>query len=67
MPQMEVTWWAGDGSERRGRVCVAPNASPETAAALAAMMRLAASEASRAESGSDTLKTADVTEIGGER
>lgn len=39
--QIEFTWWAEDGSERRGRVSIAPDASPDTVAALARMMRLA--------------------------
>lgn len=43
--QMEMTWWADDGAERKGRAYLAPDASPETAAALAWMMRLADAEA----------------------
>jgi len=38
---IEFTWWAEDGSERRGRVSIASHASPDTVAALARMMRLA--------------------------
>ena len=40
MGQLEFTWWAEDGSERRGHVSLAPDASPETMAALARMMHL---------------------------
>ena len=43
---LHITWWAEDGTERRGRVSLAPDAAPETAAALAAMMRLADAAAS---------------------
>jgi len=46
--QIEFTWWAEDGSERRGRVSIAPDASPETVAALARMLRLADSAKSEA-------------------
>ena len=45
MIPMEVTWWIDDGTERKGWVTLAANASPETAAALARMMRLADAEA----------------------
>ncbi len=47
---LQITWWAEDGSERKGRVSLAPGASPETAAALAAMMRLADAAASEEKS-----------------
>ena len=47
--QIEVTWWADDGAERKGRAYLAPDASPETAAALARMMRLADAESAPAE------------------
>ena len=43
--QRKVTWWADDGTERKGWVSLAADASPETAAALARMMRLADAEA----------------------
>ncbi len=46
--QIEFTWWAEDGSERRGRVSIAPDASLDTVAALARMMRLADPVESRA-------------------
>ena len=48
MRQIEFTWWAEDGSERRGRVSLAPQASPDTLAALARMMRLAGMDESEA-------------------
>ena len=47
--QIEVTWWADDGTERKGRVYPAPDSSPETAAALARMMRLADADAAAAQ------------------
>ena len=45
---MKVTWWTDDGTERKGWVSLAPEASPETAAALAQMMRLAEASAEAA-------------------
>ena len=58
--QMEVTWWTDDGAERTGWVYLAWDASPETAAALTRMMRLA-------EAGSAAAQTevADPGESGG--
>ena len=50
--QRKVTWWADDGTERKGWVSLAPDASPETAAALARMMRLAEAEAQAEAAGS---------------
>ena len=47
--QIEVTWWADDGAERKGWVRLAPDASPATAATLTQMMRLADAAAAQAE------------------
>ncbi len=47
--QLETTWWAEDGSERRGRISLAPDAAPETAVALARLLRLADAAASSEE------------------
>ena len=38
---LEVTWWADDGAECRGRVSLAPDAAPDTTPSLARMMRRA--------------------------